>query len=196
MGSKRAPLFAGIGSAAVALLLVLLLVLPKMGEVTEAQDLLDEKRLETTTLQSELLALQDAEARAPEARKTIEEVERRIPPVVDEAGIYQLLRNAGTNSGLDVVTIAIGAPAFDPDSGLSSMTVSMSATGTYFEVTEFMYEVETLPRAARTTNISLSPGEATGSIPTLTLTATIVLFTSDVSAGPGSTPGPTESTGA
>lgn len=196
MGNKRAPLFAGIGAVAVAGLLVLLLVLPKMGQVTEAQDLLDQKRLEQTTLQSQLLALKEAEARAPEARKTIEEVQRRIPPVVDEAGIYQLLRNAGTNSGLDVVTIAIGAPAFDPDSGLSSMTVSMSATGTYFEITEFMYEVETLPRAARTTSVNLSPGEATGSIPTLTLTATILLYTSDVSAGPGSTPGPTESTGA
>ena len=196
MGNKRAPLFAGIGAVAVAGLLVLLLVLPKMGQVTEAQDLLDQKRLEQTTLQSQLLALKEAEARAPEARKTIEEVQRRIPPVVDEAGIYQLLRNAGTNSGLDVVTIAIGAPAFDPDSGLSSMTVSMSATGTYFAITEFMYEVETLPRAARTTSVNLSPGEATGSIPTLTLTATILLYTSDVSAGPGSTPGPTESTGA
>jgi Tfp pilus assembly protein PilO len=196
VGNKRAPLFAGIGAVAVAGLLVLLLVLPKMGQVTEAQDLLDQKRLEQTTLQSQLLALKEAEARAPEARKTIEEVQRRIPPVVDEAGIYQLLRNAGTNSGLDVVTIAIGAPAFDPDSGLSSMTVSMSATGTYFAITEFMYEVETLPRAARTTSVNLSPGEATGSIPTLTLTATILLYTSDVSAGPGSTPGPTESTGA
>jgi Tfp pilus assembly protein PilO len=185
-------LFAGIGVAVVALLMVLLVVLPKMTEVTAAKDTLAERQREQTTLTSQRAALLDAKDRAPEARQTIEDVQRRIPPVADEAGLYQLLKNAGTSSGLDVVTISVSNPAFDAATGLTTISASVTASGTYFEITEFMYEIETLPRAAKATNITLSPLEGVGSIPTLSLSTTVLLYTSDASAGPGSVPGPTD----
>ena len=42
MDNRRAPLFAGLAVAGVAILMVLLLVLPKMGQVSQAQDQLDQ----------------------------------------------------------------------------------------------------------------------------------------------------------
>jgi Tfp pilus assembly protein PilO len=70
----------------------------------------------------------------------------------------------------------------------------VSAIGTYSDVTAFSYRIETLPRAAKITALSLSPGATTttGTSPPLTMTATIEAYTSDTSAGPGSEPGPTE----
>lgn len=50
MGNKRAPILAGIGVAILALLLILFLVLPKMGEVGEAQDELSTAQGEEQTL--------------------------------------------------------------------------------------------------------------------------------------------------
>jgi type IV pilus assembly protein PilO len=191
--NRRAPLIAGVAIVILAILTFLLLVLPKSHQVSEAQDKLDETRRQGQTLESRRQALEDAKAQAPQARKTIAEVNRRIPPVADEPGLILLLQNAAIDAGIDLVTLSPGNPAFDAASNLSTIDVSVSATGTYFDVTEFMYQIETLPRAALVTNISLSPGSGSSStgVPLLTLSATVRTYTSDTSAGPGSQPGPT-----
>jgi Tfp pilus assembly protein PilO len=192
MDNRRAPLFAGLAVAGVAILMVLLLVLPKMGQVSQAQDQLDQARGEQQTLESRKSALEDAKAAAPEARRTIAEVHKRIPPTADEPGLILLLQNAAISAGIDLVSLSPGTPALDATSGLSKITVGVSATGTYFDVTDFMYQIETLPRAALVTTLSLAPGETSQTgVPLLTLTASVQTYTSDTSAGPGSEPGPT-----
>jgi hypothetical protein len=52
---------------------------------------------------------------------------------------------------------------------------------------KYLHEMETLPRAAKVESISLNPAEGL-----LAFATTITLYTSDVSSGPGSEPGPTE----
>ncbi|MDP9302581.1 MAG: type 4a pilus biogenesis protein PilO [Actinomycetota bacterium] len=192
MDNRRAPLYAGLAVAGVAILMVLLLVLPKMGQVSQAQDQLDQAQRDQQTLESRKSALEDAQAAAPQARKTIAEVQKRIPATAEEPGLILLLQHAAINAGIDLVSLSPGTPIFDTTSGLSKIAVGVSATGTYFDVTNFMYQIETLPRAAIVTNLSLAPGGtgATGE-PQLTLTAAIQTYTSDTSAGPGSEPGPT-----
>ena len=55
-----------------------------------------------------------------------------------------------------------------------------------------MYNIETLPRAAVVTSLSLSPAIPTPAVcRVVTATATIELFTTDTSAGTGSVPGVT-----
>ncbi len=195
MKGKRAPIVAGAGAALLALLLVFFLVLPKMSEVTEAQGQLDEARSEQVTLESQLSALEDARDAAGAARATIAEVDRQIPPTADLPGLLLLVQNAAVSSGLDLVTLTPGTPAFNAATGLSAIGVSVSASGSYFDVAEFMFRVETLPRAAKTLTVSLAPGAVGDAVsttsPELSLTASIELYTSDTSAGPGSIPGPT-----
>jgi Tfp pilus assembly protein PilO len=192
MDNRRAPLYAGLAVAGVAILLVLLLVLPKMGQVSQAQNQLDQAQSDQQTLESRKSALEDAKAAAPQARKTIAEVHKRIPPTADEPGLILLLQNAAISAGIDVLSLSPGTPVLDTTSGLSKIAVGVSATGTYFDMTDFMYQIETLPRAAIVTNLSLAPGETSQTgVPLLTLTASIQTYTSDTSAGPGSEPGPT-----
>ena len=192
MDNRRAPLFAGLAVAGVAILMVLLLVLPKMSQVSTAQNELDQAQSDQQTLESRKSALEDAKAAAPQARKTIAEVHKRIPPTADEPGLILLLQNAAISAGIDVLSLSPGTPVLDTTSGLSKITVGVSATGTYFDVTDFMYQIETLPRAAIVTNLSLAPGETSQTgVPLLTLTASIQTYTSDTSAGPGAEPGPT-----
>jgi len=195
--NRRAPLIAGVVVVAVAILMILLLVLPKSHQVSEAQGKLDDTRHQGQVLESRKQALEDAKAQAPQARKAIAEVDRKIPPVADEPGLILLLQHAAMDAGIDLVSLSPGNPTFDAETNLSTIDVSVSATGTYFDVTQFMYQIETLPRAALVTNISLSPGagSASSGVPLLTLTATVRTYTSDTSAGPGSEPGPTQGTG-
>jgi Tfp pilus assembly protein PilO len=189
-------LIAGVVAVVLIVFVILFLVLPKMGEVSDAQVTLDEAKSQQQTLESRRGALQDAKDRAPEAKATIEEVERLIPPLADEPGLLLLLNNAAAAAGLDVVSFSPSPGTLDATTGLSVITVAISGSGTYFDVTEFMYGIETLPRAAKVTSISLAPGGGTGETGTtttstsiLSFTGSIEVYTSDTSTGPGSVPG-------
>jgi len=194
VGSRRAPLFAAVAVIVVAILLVVVLVLPKMHDVSSAQDQLDAARLEQTTLEVRKAALDQAKLDAPKAVRTIANVHKRIPATADEPGFILLLSNAAASAGIDIVTLTPSTPVFDSTTGLSTIPVAVSATGSYFDITDYMFKIETLPRAAVVTALSIAPVDETKANPQLTMTAQINLFTSDASAGPGSQPGPTSGT--
>jgi Tfp pilus assembly protein PilO len=188
---KRAPIIAAVVAAGLAALLVFFLVLPKLAQISDARKKLADAQNQTTTLQSQLKALQDARSSAPQSQATIDRVDKEIPPTADLPGLILLLQNAATSSGVDLTTITPAIPAFDPNTGLSTIPVSVNATGTYFALTEYLYKIETLPRAAKVLNISLTGGQTS----LINLIATLNMFTSDTSAGPGSSPGPQGATG-
>lgn len=193
---RRGPILAGVGSVVLAMLAVFLLVLPKLTEVSDARAELTEAESEQQSLESRLEALRDAEAAAPEAEATIRRVERLVPPTIDVQSVILLLDNAASQSGIELRTFTPSAPSFDETTGLTLMDVQATVQGTYFAIDEFLFRVETLPRAARVLNITIGTAqqEATGTpttSSTLSMSATIRVFTSDTSAGPGSQPGPT-----
>lgn len=197
MGNARAPIFAAAGAVVIAILLVVLLVLPKLGQVSAAKEDLAAAKSQQQTLETQKGALEDTQAQAPENRATIDEVQKKIPPTADEPGLLLLINNAALDSGLDLTTLSPSPPVFDPATGLSTIVLSMSALGTYNEATEFSYQIESLPRAAKITSLSLAPAGTTDSLgnQVLTLSVQIDAYTSDTSAGPGSAPGPTEAGG-
>lgn len=196
MGGKRAPVFAGIGVAVAVLVVLFFLVLPKMGQVKDANATLTELQAQQATLGAQLAALQQAQTEAPLNRETIRKVQQAIPPTVDQQGFILLVQNAAVQSSVDVVTVSPSNPVFDPTTSLSTVTNSLTVTGNYFAVTEFLFKVETLPRAAKTTSVSIAPSPSETNASLLTVTLSIDMYTSDQSAGPGSTPGPTSSAGA
>jgi Tfp pilus assembly protein PilO len=191
--NQRAPLFVLIGGVVLAVLLIFFLVLPEMGKVSKAKDDLASAQAKQQTLTVQQRALEDTKANAAQNHKTIQEVHHKIPPTADEPGLLLLVNGAMLDSGLDLTNISPSTPTFDQTTGLSTITLAVTATGTYSDVTAFAYRIETLPRAAKITSLTLTPGATTttGS-PLLAMSATIEAYTSDTSAGPGSEPGATE----
>ena len=94
MGGKRAPIFAGVAVVAVVLIVTFFLVLPKIGQVKDANAALTEAQAQQATLGAQLAALQQAEAEAPINRETIRRVQQAIPPTVDQQGFILLVQNA------------------------------------------------------------------------------------------------------
>jgi Tfp pilus assembly protein PilO len=193
VGNQRAPLFVLIGGVALAVLLIVFLVLPEMGKVSKAKEDLAAATAKEQTLTVQRNALQDTQANAPENRQIIKQAHQKIPPTADEAGLLLLVQKAALDSGFPLVSIGPSVPTFDDTTGLSTIVLSVSGSGTYSDVTAFAYRIETLPRAAKITSLTLTPGETTSTgSPLLTMSATIEAYTSDTSAGPGSDPGSTE----
>jgi Tfp pilus assembly protein PilO len=195
---RRGPLVAGAICLALVILLIFFLVLPKMSQVSSARDDLAAAEAQTSTLESQLAGLEQAELNAPEYKATIEEVEQQIPPTLDQSGYLLLIKNAAARSSVSLTTLTPAAPTLDPLTGLSAAPLAISAAGTYFSLTEFLYSLETLPRVAKVLNVVLAPssGDSTDASVTtttglLSMQANVVLYTSDINAGPGSEPGPT-----
>jgi Tfp pilus assembly protein PilO len=172
----------------VAVLLIVFLVLPKLGQVGDAQMELEQARSQQTTLQSQLTALKEAREEAPANQATIQRINTQVPLTADLPGVILLLRNAATSAGVQVLSLTPAPPVVSDTGDFSSISVSSSGEGSYFAVVDYLFSIETLPRAATVQSIDLTPVEGAG----LSFAATLTLYTSDVSAGPGSEPGPTE----
>jgi Tfp pilus assembly protein PilO len=194
VSGRRSPIIAGVAALLVCALVVFFLVLPKRAQVSDAQQELDTVKNETAQLQAQLNALVDAKAQAPAARRTIRRVDQEVPATADEPGLILLLRNAAERSGVNFTDLAVSAPAASTTSSFSTIPVSITISGTYFSLDEFLFRIETLPRAAKVlagTISAATSGTVGGTTNELTMQITMELYTSDTSAGPGSVPGPT-----
>lgn len=179
-------------------LLVFFLVLPKMNEVSETSDQLQAAQDQEIALEAQLRALQQAQAQAPETEQAIAAIEDQIPPTADLPSLFRLLQSAADRSAVDFFSFAPSTPVVDPTSSFSTILSTITVSGGYFSIDEFLFLLETLPRAAKTTTISVAPSGvdagsgATTSSNFLSLQATVEFYTTDISAGPGSVPGPTQ----
>ena len=198
--NRRAPIIAGVIAVAVALLAVFLLVLPKMGEVSTTQDELQSAEDQEVALAAQLDALEEAEAAAPETEDEIAAIDAQVPATADLPTLFRLLQGAADRSAVDFFSFSPGTPVPNAGGTYSSIASQVTVSGGYFAIDEFLFLLETLPRAAKVTTLAVTPsGASTGgttiSTSNLQLQVTVEFYTTDVSAGPGSIPGPSETTG-
>ena len=194
--NRRAPIVAAAIAVVVALLLVFLLVLPKMREVGEAEDQLQAAQDQEIALAAELRALQQAQEQAPETEQEIAASDDAIPPTADLPALFRLLDSAASRAAVDFFSFTPGTPVVDPTSQYSTISSQVTVTGGYFAIDEFLFLLETLPRAAKVTTIAVTGTSTTEETTTssLQLQMTVEFFTTDTSAGPGSIPGPSVGT--
>jgi Tfp pilus assembly protein PilO len=196
MSGRRTPVIAGLVMGALVVMAFLFVVSPKRAQVSEAQATLEDLRSQEFVLRSQLASLNQAKAEAPANRKLIRRVEQQLPPTADPQGFILLLKNAADKAGVDLTQSTIGNPAVGT-TGVTTIPITVSLTGTYFSQDEYLFQMETLPRAAKVISVSLAPTSAEGATTSaglLTMQVTMELYTTDTSAGPGSEPGPTEGT--
>jgi len=197
MSGQRTPIIAGVAVALIAILAFMFLVRPKMSQVSEAQVELEAAQDEEIVLEAQLRTLQDAQAAAPETEREIALIEDQVPPTADLPALIRLLQSAADRAAVDFFSFTPATPVADATGQFSTISSSITVTGGYFSIDEFLFLIETLPRAAKGVSISVAPGggvAAVGTSQTLTLLATVEFYTTDISAGPGSIPGPTGDT--
>lgn len=200
--NRRAPIIAGVIAVAVALLAVFLLVRPKMSEVSTTEGDLQAAEDQEVTLAAQLNALQDAQAAAPETEQEIAAIDAEIPPTADLPSLFRLLQGAADRSVVDFFSFTPGTPAPNTAGTFSTIASQVTVSGGYFAIDEFLFLLETLPRAAKVTTLAVTPSSAasgetttTTSTSNLQLQLTVEFYTTDTSAGPGSVPGPSDVTG-
>jgi Tfp pilus assembly protein PilO len=193
--SRRGPIIAAAILAVVALAAAFFLVLPKMSEVSTTREEIDTARAQESALRAELASLKEAQANAPVVKAQIAKLNSQVPPTADLPALIRLLTAAADGSAVDFFTVAPGNPQLDPTGAFSTIQTAISVTGGYFALDQFLFRLETLPRAAKVTSVSISPGGAApigSTVNSLSMQLGVEFYTTDTSAGPGSQPGPTE----
>jgi len=191
---RRGPVIAAAVAVVVAVLLVLLLVMPKMSQVKDTKDQLVTAQMQEDSLNAELKSLQEAQANAPQTKEQIQKLASEVPPTVDLPGLIGLLQEVRDRSAVDFFAFSPGSPTADVSGQFSVLPTTITVTGRYFSLEEFLFRLETLSRAAKVTAVSITPAgttETTGTALSLTMNLTVEFYTTDTSAGPGSIPGPT-----
>jgi Tfp pilus assembly protein PilO len=194
--NRRAPIIAAAIAVVVGLFLIFLLVLPKMREVGQTEDELQAAQDQEIALAAELRALQQAQEEAPETEQEIAAIDDAIPPTADLPALFRLLDSAASRAAVDFFSFTPGTPVVDPTSQYSTISSQVTVTGGYFAIDEFLFLLETLPRAAKVTTIAVTgtSGAEETTTSSLQLQMTVEFFTTDTSAGPGSIPGPSVGT--
>jgi len=197
--TRRGPILAGVVSAVVAVLVLVLLVLPKMGQVSKARDDLVAAQQEQTSLEAQLRSLQEAKQNAPKVQRELERLDTEVPPTVDLPGVIRLVAQAADRAAVDFFSIAPGVPTADASGRFSIVPTQITINGEFFALEEFLYSLENLPRAAKVVSFAVNQGPDFtdgGSDEPFELTAVMAaeFYTTDSSAGPGSSPGPTQGT--
>ena len=195
--NRRAPIIAGAIVLLVALLAVFLMVLPKMSEVGETEDQLQESQDQEINLAAQLNALEDAQAAAPETELEIAAIDAQVPQTADLPRLFRQLQGAADRAAVDFFSFTPGTPVPNLTGSYSTIASQITVSGGYFAIDQFLFLLETLQRAAKVTTLAVTPsagGEetTTTSTSTLQLQITVDFYTTDSSAGPGSIPGPTE----
>lgn len=196
MRGKRGPLIAAAIVIALLVVAIMVLVLPKMHQVSDAKNNLAQAAAQQQTLGTQLKALQEAQSQAPHNKAIIASVQRQIPPTADEPGMLLLTTNAATQAGIKLWQFTPTNPVAGTGTNtLTTIPLAFTVKGSYFALAEFLYNIETLPRVAKVQSSSISVGQSgsstTSSTSQLQMTGTINFYTTDTSAGPGSEPGPT-----
>ncbi len=195
MSNRRAPIIAGVASALVVVLAIFILILPKRGQISDTKAELQKAEGVHATLQVQLAVLNQQKAAAPANRATLRQIQNELPLTVDEPGAIRSLQTALDQSGVEADGITFGAPVLAPAGTFSTVPLTLQATGSYFALDQFLSKVEFFPRAAKVLSVAITPTTQTvGTVTTTTLSmqVSMELYTSDISAGPGSQPGPTQ----
>ena len=198
----RGAIVAGAIAGAIALGLALFLVMPKSRQVQSAQEDLLEVEQAEVALQAQLRALQDAQAQAPQTEDEIQALEDAVPSTADLPGLFRLLQSVADRAAVDFFQFSPGTPTPDPSGTFSVITSQISVTGSYYSLQEYLYGLETLPRAAKVMSVSVAPAGSTDEASTITASTdrlsmqlSVEFYTTDLNAGPGALPVPGEDDG-
>lgn len=184
--NRRAPLIALIVFVVLAILAVVFLVMPKLNDIDEAEDRLDQAVAQEDQLQAELSRLQEAAEDAPELRRELARFRRAVPPVADLPGLINQVDNAASVAGVDFFSISPAVPAVTEGGEATEISTQVQVIGGFFPVREFLFRLETLPRAAKAAAITVAAGP--DGLPQIDVQLDVRFYTTDLEAGPGAPP--------
>ena len=170
------------GVAAVLLILwFMFLWSPQGNKLTDAKKRSDAAETQNSSLEVRLTRLKAAQKDAPELMAKGERLRRAIPETPELAQFILDANDAASQSGVDFLSISPTPPSPGVSAAApSEVRLSISVTGTYFEVLDYLDRLDDLPRLVVVDSLGLTPGGGdsnTGSQDAMSVAITARMFT-------------------
>ncbi|MFM8999041.1 MAG: type 4a pilus biogenesis protein PilO [Actinomycetota bacterium] len=189
---RRNPLIVGFAILAGLGLFLLLVVIPRGNEVASVRTEIDAAQQELAALEADVAALEAAKE-AGTAAADLAAIRAALPPTPELPELLAALQAAATEANVSLSSIAPGAPSPSAAGSASVIPLSITVSGDYFALARFLFDLETQPRITRVASVSITGGGESGA---LAMQVNAEVYTTDLSAGPGSDPAPGAEVGA
>ena len=162
------------GAVAVAILILaaswFLLISPKRAEVADLQAQADSQVSANSKLAMEIEVLREQNKDLPEKQAELAVLKTQVPETPELPSYIRELQDLGRQSGVTFTSLTPAAPtglggttaageALVPDT-LAAINVDMVLTGGYFEIVDFMNELETASRYTMVSGYTLGSEDA------------------------------------
>jgi type IV pilus assembly protein PilO len=163
-----------LAAVAAGLVLVLagwfLLIAPKRAEVADIKADTDAQEQTNQQLETDISVLKQQHQDLPDKQAELAQLQTKIPTSAELTSYIQLLQTLAQKSQVSLTSLApseaapLGGTA-DPTGALplntlAAMNLEVVVTGTYFQITDFMNQLETAPRYTLVTGYSFAEGDA------------------------------------
>ena len=169
---------AAVAGLAIVLLFFLFLLKPKLSEISDVRDEIEQTQDEGDSLRITLARLRQAQREQPQTQARLAVFDRLLPSTPDLPALIRQLQTAASASGMDLISIAPSPPSgLTGGTGVQAISVNIQITGGFFRLETFLTRIEDLPRAIEVTSISIAsgPDPATG-LETLSTTLTFRMY--------------------
>lgn len=177
---KQYVVFAVLGSVVVLAAGWFLLVSPKRSQAADLRAQATAQLSANTRLETQLQVLKAQAKALPKQQASLAAVAAKIPDNPALPALIRALTTASTSAGVELVSVTPGVPALPAAAAptgtaaapgaapvaagagsagqLVSIPLTLNIAGGYFQVQQFVANLEGLPRSMRVTTLSLAPG--------------------------------------
>ncbi|MFA5889360.1 MAG: type 4a pilus biogenesis protein PilO [Actinomycetota bacterium] len=157
---RQLAVVAGV-AVLVTLAFFVLLLNPKLGQISAARDDTVTAEQEEAQLRLDLKRLQGVRERAPTVIAQLAKVSQFLPSTPDLPGFIRLLQQAATESGVDLQSIAPSPPqTLENATGIQRISVMVVVEGAFRRIEDYMARVENLSRVVTVDALSLNPAQS------------------------------------
>lgn len=153
---------------------------PQGGKLRDAEERRELAEGQNSALEVRLARLEDVQDRAPTLLAELDELRAAVP---DEPDLAQFILDANeiaSGAGVEFLSIAPSVPAASEAGGPPVITLSISVTGGYFEVLDYLTRLESIPRVVVVDSLNLTPGGSDEGPLEIAVSLTARMFTQTV----------------
>lgn len=197
--SRQTTLLSVLGAVLLLVVAYLFLIKPQQDEISAIRTEIDTTQEEQSQVRAQIAQLESVRATIPEVEAAIAAAETIVPHGDAKVpGAVRQLQMAANDSGVELTSVALARPTVVTDAGpavsipadLASLSVTVTLSGGYYQIVDFLRRVEdpvVTPRAILWSNVAVTLEE----YPTLTanLSGSMFAYLDDIGA---EEPAPTE----
>jgi type IV pilus assembly protein PilO len=197
MTRKMRMLLAGLALVAIIAVAWMFLISPLRSDIADTNASITEQQQKLSQAQAKLAAAQTTRAEGQKNQARLMELAKMVPQSTQVPSLLVEIQDLADQSGINFLSVSPGEPS--EATGFKIIPLSLSFTGTYFDLSDFAYRVEQLVAApgrlltVKSIDLKFATSTDSGATatksdsPMLDVTMTLYAFCMDQSPGGAST---------